>query len=121
MHANGLLPTARIGVASRLAALAPDLVERLFTDNAAMFASTATVAELPSDEARVALVKGLLEAAAREDAEPDWRLERTGLILAGLSEHLARGPANAAIPDPHFIGERITKGAFSGGRMPPNG
>ncbi|MEU4667507.1 hypothetical protein AB0F91_05930 [Amycolatopsis sp. NPDC023774] len=99
VHANGVLPTARIGVASWLAALAPDLVARLFTDNAAMFASTAAVVELPSDEARAALVKGLLEAAARDDAEPDWRLDRAGLLHSGLTEqlaeYLARGPANA--------------------------
>lgn len=102
VHANGLLPTERIGVASWLAALAPDLVVRLFTDNAAMFASTAAVVELPSDEARAALVRGLLEAAAREDAEPDWRLERAGLVHAGLTEQLAqyllRGPANSVQP-----------------------
>ncbi|WP_254897368.1 hypothetical protein [Amycolatopsis sp. Hca4] len=99
VHANGVLPNARIGVASWLAALAPDLVARLFTDNAAMFASTAAVVELPSDEARAALVKGLLEAAAQDDAEPDWRLDRAGLLHAGLTEqlaeYLARGPANA--------------------------
>ncbi|ADJ47564.1 hypothetical protein AMES_5739 [Amycolatopsis mediterranei S699] len=99
VHVNGLLPTPRIGVASWLAALAPDLVAQLFIDNAAMFASAAAVVELPSDEARAALVKGLLEAAARDDAEPDWRLDRTGLLHAGLTEQLAeylgRGPANA--------------------------
>ncbi|WP_235783455.1 hypothetical protein [Amycolatopsis orientalis] len=99
VHANGLLPTARIGVASWLAALAPDLVVQLFTDNAATFASSAAVVELPSDEARAALVKGLLEAAARDDAKPDWRLDRTGLLHAGLTEqlteYLADGPANS--------------------------
>jgi hypothetical protein len=89
VHANGLLPAARIGVASWLAALAPELVVRLFAENATMFASAAAVIELPSDEARAALVQGLLEAATREDAEPDWRLDRTGLIHAGLADQLA--------------------------------
>lgn len=99
VHPNGLLPTARVGVASWLAALAPDLVIRLFTDNAAMFASVSAVVELPSDEARAALVRGLLEAAGRDDAEPDWRLDRAGLVHAGLAEQLAgylsSGPANS--------------------------
>ncbi|VVJ21482.1 Uncharacterised protein [Amycolatopsis camponoti] len=100
VHANGLLPTARIGIASWLAALAPDLVAGLIAGNAAMFASTAAVVELPSDEVRAAVVKGLLEAAARDDVEPDWRLDRAGLLHAGLAEQLAEylqlGPANDA-------------------------
>jgi len=87
-HANGVLPTARLGVAAWLAALEPALIDRLITDNALMFASSA-VTELPSDEARAAVVAGLLAAAATGDASPDCSLNQSALINPGLAGQLA--------------------------------
>jgi hypothetical protein len=89
VHANGRLPTARVGVAAWLAALEPTLINRLITDNALMFASAAAVTELPSDEARTAVVAGLLTAATTGDAEPAWSLDRSALIHPGLGDQLA--------------------------------
>jgi hypothetical protein len=88
VHANGRLPTARVGVAAWLAALKPTLINQLITDNALMFASSAAVTELPSDEARAAVVAGVLAAAVHEDASPDWTVTRSALVHSGLSDQL---------------------------------
>jgi len=88
---SGVLPTARIGVAAWLAALRPELVEPLIGRNAAAFAESAAIAELPSDRARAAVVAGLLEAAAAEELRPDWGLDLAGLRHDGLDYCLVEG------------------------------
>jgi hypothetical protein len=99
VHANGRLPIARVGVAAWLAALKPTLINKLIADNALMFASSAAVTELPSDEARAAVVAGVLAAAVHEDASPDWTVTRSALVHSGLSDqlatHLSVGPRSS--------------------------
>ncbi|NGY65058.1 hypothetical protein G7043_39710 [Lentzea sp. NEAU-D13] len=88
--ANGVLPTSRIGVAAWIAALKPELVERLIADNVETFAFSAAAVEISSDPARAAVVEALLDAAARDDQQPRWNLDLTGLVHSTLEGQLSR-------------------------------
>ncbi|WP_052685261.1 hypothetical protein [Lentzea aerocolonigenes] len=89
-NSNGVVPFSRVGIAAWLAALKPGLVEQLIADNVETFAFSAATVELSSDTARAAVVEAVLEASARDELDPRWDLDLTGLVHATLEEQLAR-------------------------------
>ncbi|MEU4743975.1 hypothetical protein AB0G02_26400, partial [Actinosynnema sp. NPDC023658] len=86
VHANGALPTARIGITAWLAALNPELVQDLIADNALLLASASL--ELASDSVKAAVVAALLEDAARDERRPAWRVDLRTLSHPELAEQL---------------------------------
>lgn len=90
VHANGLLPAARLGVAVWLGALQPRLIENLIHANALMLASAGTATEFPSDAVRRAVVAALLEQAATGEIETDWRVDPALLVHPNLEAVLAQ-------------------------------
>ncbi|MET9225829.1 hypothetical protein [Lentzea sp. NPDC003310] len=90
VHESGVLPPARVELATWLCALAPGLVEPLLATNAVWFADTSAVVELPPGLPRSLVCAGLLESARRNAQEPRWDLNLTGLSHPGLEELILR-------------------------------
>lgn len=79
---DGELPGPMVGVASWLGALQRDLVAELVEANAFGFARSGV--GLPSEDSRAAVVRGLLDAAARGELDPQWGLDLTPVVYPGL-------------------------------------
>ena len=93
---TGAVPASMIPVVAWLAALAPDSIRDIVVDNAYALAAAAAAVELPDGRARAVIVGGLLDAAARNEAEPDWSIAPSTLVHHGLeaqlADRLAAGP-----------------------------
>jgi hypothetical protein len=86
---TGVIPASMIPVVAWLAALAPDSIRSIVVDNARALAAAAAAVELPDGRARAVVVGGLLDAAARNEAEPDWSIAPSTLVYNGLEAQLA--------------------------------
>jgi hypothetical protein len=86
---TGVVPASMIPVVAWLAALAPDSIRNIVVDNAYALAAAAAAVELPDGRARAVVVGGLLDAAARNEAEPDWSIAPSTLVHNGLEAQLA--------------------------------
>jgi len=78
-----------VPIVAWLAALAPDLVRELVADNAPALATMSAAVELPDGAARAAIVGGLLDAAGRSEAQPDWSSPPSALVHRDLEDQLS--------------------------------
>ena len=88
VNADGLLPGAMAGVAAWITALQPELTGDLLAGNAAALIQAGI--ELPSDQARVAVVAGILAQAATGNTDLQWGQDLSWLAYPELETHLAR-------------------------------
>ena len=95
-----VLPSSLAGLAAWIATLEPDLVDDLLEINALVLMQSA--AELPTDEAREAVVAGLLHGAERGEHRPDWQVHLASLSHPGLTNQLL-----AALDRPHPSAELV--------------
>jgi hypothetical protein len=93
---TGVVPAPMIPIVAWLAAIAPDSIHDIVVNNAYALASAAAAVELPDGQARAVIVGGLLDAAARNELQPDWSIPPSTLVHAGLeaqlAERLSAGP-----------------------------
>ena len=88
VNADGLLPGAMAGIAAWITALQPELTGDLLAGNAAAFIQAGV--ELPTGEARAAVVGGVLAKAAQGDTDLLWGQDLSVLAYPELETHLAR-------------------------------
>lgn len=94
---NGLLPSARIGVAGWLMARDPRLVEDLAPDNAVALIQSGI--EFPSEQVRAALLDGLFRQVSGDGLVVEWGLDLDVLAYPGLEAQLAARMESGAVSD----------------------
>ena len=111
---SGVLPAATIPIVAWLAALTPESIRELVTDNAVALASASAAIELPDGRARAVVVDGLLTAAASGCGDPDWSVPPSALVHADVETQLAR-----CLSNPTSTPEQLWCGAVGrGGPVP---
>ena len=94
---DGLLPSARIGVAGWLMARDPRLIEEWAADNAVALIQSGI--EFPSEQVRAALVDGLFRQVERDGLVTEWGLDLDALAYPGLEAQLAARMQSGAVSD----------------------
>ncbi len=97
VHANGLLPAARVGVAAWLTALEPELIPHLAADNAVALIHSGI--EIQSDAVRAALVEALFRHVAERGLAVEWELDLSVVVHPGLAEQLIQQIEAEAVGD----------------------
>lgn len=104
---SGVLPSARMGIAAWLGALAPDLIAPLVRLNALAFASESATIALQSDSVRLDIAESLLESARHDEPGTRWTLDLSGLAHPGLDAVLTRHLSNLHSADEVWWAARL--------------